>query len=209
MGQSKNLTSFDPVSNGAKMLIEQSLPYRATVTVVGTAKMLMHCWNNESIAEKSGAKKGSVQKKTDDIERYVLRDEKGRIIMPCLNFCAAIRCAAKSYADPTSPRKSMHDRVRAIVSPDAEFGVINDNATTWDFVDMRRVVIQRAGITRSRPAFYEGWKITFSLMVREPEFLPESLLYEFIENAGKFQGLGDFRPTFGRFRIEKFETERM
>lgn len=197
------------VSNGAKSMIDATMPYRAKVSITGTSTMLMHCWNNAAIKEKSEAKKNSITKKTDDIENYVLRNDKGLIIVPALNFCAAIRMAAKSYPDPTSPRKSLHDRIKAIVVPDKEYGLMNGGVKTWDFVDMRRVVIQRAGITRSRPAFAEGWSIEFTIMVIEPEFLSPALLSELISNAGKFHGIGDFRPTFGRFRIDSFIVENM
>lgn len=200
---------ISPPSNGAKNFIELTQPYRAKIQVVGTTKMLMHCWNIEAIAEKAAAKKGSEVKKTDDLESYVLRDEQGRIVMPTLNFCASIRTAGKSFPDPASPRKSLHDRLRAIVVPEYEFGLVNDGAKTWDFVDMRRVVIQRAGITRSRPAFYEGWTIEFTIMILAPEYLQPARLFELVESAGKFEGLGDFRPTYGRYRVGKFDFEKI
>lgn len=202
------MTNFQEVSNGASALIELSEPYSAEITVQGTAKMLMHCWNNEAVAEKAAAKKNSKQKKTDDLESYVLRDREGYIVMPTVNFCAALADAGKSFADPTSPRKSMRDRLKAIIIPEIEYGRINDSAKTWDFVDMRRVVVQRSGITRHRPGFYEGWTITFKIQVAAPEYLsPESLL-QIVEHAGKFQGLGDFRPTFGRFRIKNYDIRK-
>ena len=207
-------TDFVGATSGANNLIELSEPYLATITVTGTADMLMHCWNNAAVAEKAAAKKNSVTKKTDDLESYVLRDEKGKIVMPTLNFCACIREAGKSFADPTSPRKSMKDRLKAIIIPDAKFGVMVSSASgkeckDWDFVDSRRVVIQRAGITRNRPGFYEGWKITFKIQILEPEYLSPAKLHEIVEAAGKFQGLGDFRPTFGRFRVTYFETSKI
>lgn len=201
----KKSTVFENVSNGAADLIQISKPYTAFVTIQGTAKMLMHTWNNEAFDEKAKAKKNSETKKTDNLESYVIRDKAGRIVVPTLNFCASIRTAGKSFSDPTSPRKSMMDRLKAIVIPAAEYSLINDGATAWDFVDRRRVVIQRSGIPRSRPGFYEGWKCEFAITVLEPEYLPIEKLTEIIENAGKFQGLGDFRPTFGRYRISNIE----
>jgi len=194
-------TVFEGVSNGAKEAIDQSAPYTVDITIEGTAKMLMHCWNNEAVNEKAIAKKGSAQKKTDNLESYVLRDEDDYIVIPTLNFCASIRDAGKSFADPASPRKSMRDRLKAIIVPDKEFARINNGQTQWDFVDARRVVIKMAGITRNRPGFYEGWRATFRIMVLEPEFLPLAKLIEITDSAGKFNGLGDFRPTFGRYRV--------
>lgn len=204
-------TDFENVTNGAKNLIDLSAPYTATIEVTGTADMLMHCWNNEAVAEKASAKKNSAAKKTDDLETYVLRDNSGKIVMPTLNFCASIREAGKSFADPTSPRKSLKDRLKAILIPEEKYGVVvsvtGKECKDWDYVDSRRVVIQRAGITRRRPGFYEGWKITFKIQILEPEYLSPSKLQEIVEAAGKFQGLGDFRPTFGRFRVTSFSTK--
>lgn len=194
------------LSNGAQKFIEMSQPYFARIEITGTAPMLMHCWNIESIEEKANAKKGSAVKKTDDVESYVLRNDKNQIVMPCLNFVASVRTAGKSFADPSSPRKSMHDRIRAIMIPMYEFGLMNGGTKEWDYLDRRRVVVQRAGITRTRPAFFEGWKIMFEVMILEPEYLQPKLLYTIADAAGKFQGIGDYRPTFGRYRISKFET---
>lgn len=200
---------ISPVSNGASDLIEIEREYIATVSITGTAKLLLHCWNIEAIEEKANAKKNSAKKKTDDLESYIQRDEKGRIVMHCKNFCASIRCAGKKYADPTSPRKSMHDLLKAIVQPYDEVSLINDGTKAWEYVDRQRVVIQRAGITRSRPAFYEGWKMKFRVLVSEPEYLSPAKLHEIITRAGKLEGIGDFRPTYGRYRIDSFSIEEV
>jgi len=203
--------------NQANFSIEQSRPYTVRVKVKGVAKMLLHCWQNEAIEEKAKAKKGSDIKKTDNLESYVERVKNpenpdfGKIVMPTLNLCAGIACAAKSYTDKAAGKgKTMYSRVRACVVPGSEYGVINEGKEkrdengnhTWDFVDSRRAVINRAGITRSRPAFNEGWEITFDLLVLEPEYVSFEMLYTLVSDAGKFQAIGDFRPTFGRFRIE-------
>jgi len=172
----------------------------------------MHCWNVEAVAEKSNAKKNSATKKTDDLESYVQRDEKGNIVIPTSNFCASIREAGKAFSDPTSPRASMRERLKAIIFPFEEYGVFKsvhektNKEKTWDFVDARRVVIQRAGITRRRPGYDVGWNIEFKITVMEPEFLDKEKLIEIIENAGKFKAIGDFRPTYGRFRISSFDV---
>jgi hypothetical protein len=204
----KKVTGFGPIGNEVPNLGKFSKPYTATIRVKGTAKMLMHCWNIAAIEEKSTSKKGSKEKKTDNVESYVLRDDSGNIVMPTINFCASIRMAGKSFSDPSSPRKSLHDRLKAVIIPVEEYGLVNGGTKDWDFIDARRVVIQRAGITRHRPAFFEGWEIVFKIAIMEPEYLQPDLLYELISTAGKFQGLGDFRPTFGRFVITAFDTDQ-
>lgn len=205
----RELTVITNVSNGAQDAILSGQPYRATVQIVGTMPLLMHCWNIEAISGKANAQKGSAEKKTDNLESYVLRDDDGFIVMPTINFCASIREAGRKFPDPTSPRKSMRDLLKAIVVPETENALINDGVKVWDAVDQRRVVIQRAGITRSRPMFNTGWTMTFDVMVLEPAYLDRELLFKLIESAGKFQAIGDFRPTYGRFRVGKFDISEI
>ena len=75
---------------------------------------------------------------------------------------------------------------------------------SWDYEDRRRVVIQRAGINRTRPAMRVGWTAEFDLMVNLPEYISTHDLHEVISQAGRLVGLGDFRPSFGRFALMKF-----
>ena len=198
---------FNNLENAASQLIDNSRPYLATVKIVGTAKKLFHCWKQTVVDEKASSLKNSTTKKTDDIESYVIRNEKGLITIPTANFCASIRYAGKAFADPSSPRKSMYDKLNSICVPYNEYALINDGVKTWDYVDARRVVIQRAGITRQRPGFNEGWTATFKIMVLAPDFLPPARLREIMDYAGKFQGIGDFRPSHGRFRVDGFSIE--
>ena len=76
----------------------------------------------------------------------------------------------------------------------------------WDYMDKRRVVIQRSGVTRCRPAMKEGWKAKFIIMCNLPEYIDETLLNSTIQAAGKLIGLADFRPSFGRFNVTRFEV---
>lgn len=80
------------------------------------------------------------------------------------------------------------------------FGVKN-----WDYEDKRRVVIQKSAITRTRPALKEGWTISCDFLVNLPEYISESDFLDTCTMAGKLIGIGNFRPTFGRFQVIKFE----
>lgn len=190
-------------TNGASNGVELAMPYRVEITIEGTAPILFHRWNCESVESKSKAKKGSAEKKSDDVESYVYRNEKGELCVPGEYLRMAIVGAAKFQQDPRSPRKSAADLFKAAIislTPLASLGVKD-----WDFMDKRRVCIQRNAITRSRPAMKEGWTATFILMVNLPEYIDQALLNSTIQQAGKLIGLGDFRPSFGRFNITSFE----
>jgi hypothetical protein len=43
------------------------------------------------------------------------------------------------------------------------------------------------------------------LMVNLPEYIARADLRDVIENAGRLIGVGDFRPTFGRFGVVGFQ----
>jgi len=198
-----------PVSNAAADFIGMEQPYTASVTVEGTAALLFHAYNVESVAEKAGAAKGSKAKKTDDLESYVYRTPEGLLGIPGLNFCASLALAAKFVQDPRSPRKSALDLVKASVVPLGDIAALEPATATWDSIDIRRVVVQRSAISRQRPCMRAGWRVTFQLLITAPEYVTVPFLRSLVQRAGKFTGLGDFRPSFGRFDVVRFDVSEV
>lgn len=191
-------------TNAAEFGTEFQKPYRVMVTIEGTADILFHAWNCESVESKGKAAKGSKEKKTDDVESFVYRNDKKEICIPGEYLRGSIINAAKFQQDPRSPRKSAMDLFKAAIvslTPLASLG-----KTDWDFLDRRRVVIQKSAVTRSRPAFHAGWKASFILMCNLPEYVNAQLLNQTIQAAGRLVGLGDFRPSYGRFTVVKFDV---
>lgn len=196
--------SQESTTNGAGPTIALGEPWTCSVQITGAADLLFHRWNNEAIAEKAGARKGSACKKTDNVESYVWRNESGEICLPGEYLRGSIIAAAKFRQDPRSPRKSAMDLFKAGVinlTPLASLGV-----TDWDYEDRRRVVIQRSGVTRVRPAMRSGWVAEVTLMVNLPEYIDQAFLREIIGTAGRLVGVGDFRPTYGRFDVTGFSV---
>lgn len=195
-------TAINNVSNDAADDVSFLEPYIARVAIVGTCPILFHRWSCDAIAEKSAAAKGSKSKKTDNVESYVYRDEKGVLCLPGEYLRQSVIHAAKFRQDPRSPRKSARDLFNAGVVALSD-GPLGKEA--WDYIDRRRVCVQRNGVTRERPAFREGWKATIELQVLTPEYISASVLSDVLTNAGRLVGVGDFRPTFGRFRVASFD----
>jgi len=189
-------------NNDASFAIGLTEPYTVSVTIRGVADLLFHRWSCESVKAKAGAAKNSAVKKTDDIESYVYRCENGNIAIPGEYLRQAVIAAAKFRQDPRSPRKSAQDLYKAAVmsmTPLADTGL-----ASWDYLDTRRVVIQRNGVNRTRPALKAGWQVSFDLMVTLPEYVAEADLHEMISMAGRLIGMADFRPTYGRFAVTGF-----
>jgi len=192
----------DGLGNGAEATILASAAYSVHVVIEGVADVLFHRWNCEAVDAKAKAAKNSAAKKTDDIESYVYRNDAGELCLPGEYLRQAIIAAAKFKQDPRSPRKSAQDITKAGVvslTPLASLGTAR-----WDYEDRRRVVIQRSGVNRVRPAMRAGWRASFDLMVVLPEYLDRAWIKDTLDTAGRLIGVGDFRPTFGRFTVIEF-----
>lgn len=192
-----------PSNDGADALALE-LPYVAEISVEGIAPLLFHRWSVDAIETKAKAAKGSAAKKTDDIESYVYRADDGTIAIPGEYFRMGLIGAAKYQQDPRSPRKSAMDLFKAGVAVLDELCSVGTK--DWDYLDRRRVMVQRNGITRVRPAMNSGWRTSFRLQVLTPEYISPQLLNATFATTGRLIGVGDFRPTFGRFQIVQFEV---
>lgn len=189
-------------ADGGNDAIKLSEPYTVTVTITGSADLILHRWNPEAVEEKGRAAKNSAAKKTDNVESYVYRNDDGMICVPGVYLHGSIINAAKFKQDPRSPRKSAMDLMKAAIVVTTTLASLGSK--DWDFLDKRRVMVQRQGINRVRPAMKAGWTLTFDVLVLLPEYVDKNMLRELIESAGRLIGIADHRPTYGRFGITKF-----
>ena len=129
-----------------------------------------HRWQSDAVDAKAAAAKGSRAKKTDNVESYVWRNENNVICLP--GEYVRGRWPARTGQPSTARTRGPHassalDLMKAAVVPLTDLApitrVTGDKATTWDYLDRRRVTVQRAGITRERPAFLAGWEAALTL----------------------------------------------
>ncbi|MFR4451632.1 MAG: hypothetical protein ACLT5W_02130 [Ruminococcus sp.] len=69
----------------------------------------------------------------------------------------------------------------------------------YEYRDTRIMVVQRSKVVRTRPRF-DQWKIQFNLMYDE-EKIDLDVVVQALENAGKYVGLCDSRPKYGKFAV--------
>ncbi|RLE84396.1 MAG: hypothetical protein DRJ41_03200, partial [Thermoprotei archaeon] len=62
----------------------------------------------------------------------------------------------------------------------------------------------RSRVIRHRPRF-DRWALEFNMINLDPSVLRMDTLRKMLEDAGKWCGLGDYRPEYGLFRVTKFE----
>jgi hypothetical protein len=189
-------------TNDAESLILGTAPYRVTFVIRGVTDLLFHRWSNEDVAAKTKAKRGSTAKKTDNLEAYVHRDDDGMICLPGVYVHAAIREAGKFMQDPRSSRaKQACDLFRAAMLPVTLLAPLGPK---WEIEDKRRMVVNRAGITRTSPGFRAGWEATFDFDILLPEYVSQEMFHEALALAGRVIGLAQYRPTYGRYQVVKF-----
>lgn len=187
-------------------VVEFIQPYVVEVQIEGVTPILFHRYDCDVVEAKAQAKKGSKEKKTDNVESYVYRvPETNEIGIPGMNFKQCLVHSAKFNQDPRSPRKSAMDIFKAGIQVLPEVSTLG--VKTWDFLDKRGVVIQKQGkVPRIRPAMKTGWKCTFFVRVLLADYISPELLHEVISRAGATIGLCDMRPEYGQFQIRKYGT---
>jgi len=195
-------TEISDVSNGGQTVIDASIPYAVEAMVQGVSDILFHRWNCDAIEAKAKAAKGSKEKKSDDVESYVFRNDDGFLCVPGEYFRMSLVNAAKFLQDPRSPRKSAMDLFKSAVFSTSPLCSLN--VREWDYEHRCRVTVQRAGITRTRPALKTGWSCTATFQCNLPEYVPQELFLQVLNEAGRLIGVGDFRPTYGRFVVTNF-----
>ena len=51
---------------------------------------------------------------------------------------------------------------------------------------------------------FDKWELTFTIMNTDDR-IREEILMEILSDAGRYFGIGDYHPRFGRFEVIKFE----
>lgn len=195
---------------------------RATATIKGVAPLMMHNgqladpMNKYAIAIK---KISSKRNKTDEdyIEIAHLEflggmyyDKTIGVYIPVENIDAMVRDAAKLKKLGTSVQRGV--QCDGFILP-LEYVGPRDPEVMWDtteFRDVRGIKNGASGgrVMRCRPLFRE-WSLTFTLTYEKTQINEENLR-QCVEDAGKYIGLGDYRPgspkggRFGRFDIVKW-----
>lgn len=174
------------------------------VRLEGTRPLLMHRIPTD-LGNTKG-KRGDKHDPQEEAEAALYKDNEGNIVMPSLNILASLKKAGTDYKVPGKGKKTFKNYIYAGVGIEPfEIPLLTDGkdpCEAWE-IDLRPVVVNRSRITRSRPKFAK-WALEFVIEILDPIIQPETLK-EILESAGRYQGLCDFRPMFGLFKVAEFE----
>ncbi len=186
------------------------------VTITAICPMLMHSDRTANPLDeyaKALKKITSKRKKTEEdhakisaleFEASMYYDPDNGYYMPSANIEACLINSAKHYKKGTLikqavivPENGSFDFPHSSTKPSKLY---NKNG----YVDMRTVKVGMSKNVRTRPIFHE-WIVNFTVFLDTNKMEPEEIR-EIVENAGKYVGLGDYRPRFGRFELTHFKV---
>lgn len=168
------------------------------VRIKGIRPLLMHSANSMlDEKEQTRSKEHNVE---EDLEKALYKDSDGNIVVPSLAVLSTVKKSAANFQIPGKGKKTYKDFIFAGLRIDPyEIPLISDNGWT---PDLRTVVLNRSRIVRARPRF-DNWELEFDIEILDPIISPDTLK-RLIADAGKYNGLLDFRPLFGLFELVSF-----
>ena len=122
--------------------------------------------------------------------------------MPTRNIHACLRDSAKRVKKGKIVDQAIvfeNEAEKIIFEFDGEKNDLKALFDSGQFMDRRSVGNQKNRVMRTRPRFNE-WELHFKLAFDETSLSRRELL-DILQSAGRYIGLGDYRPTFGRFEI--------
>ncbi len=163
----------------------------------GTAPYVMHKFVIADDSTSSRGKKVYIPK--EEAEKVAYRNEEGKLVIPSSHFKAAMVKAATDFQ--AKGKKTYKEFVKAGILFKDEYILISPQKYE---IFTCPVVVARSRIARSRPLI-RNWSCEFVIEIIDEEWLNPTVLKEILQSAGKFKGIGDQRPEYGRFEVVSFE----
>jgi len=171
---------------------------KINVIIKGIRPLLQNKFSEES-ENNLPSKKGKKYDDQVEAEKRLEKNKDKTICQPASHFEA---CMIKSAAEfKFQGRKTYKDLFKAgvFVSPN----MIPHKKQKYE-IDKRPVTVNRSKIWRCRPRF-DKWELSFQVVILDDRIDP-LVAKEVLENAGRYHGIGDYRPRFGLFEVVKFKT---
>ena len=170
---------------------------KVKVGIEGIAPLLMNKFVEVKTTDSKRSKK--VYDPEEEAEKKTYRTEDGRLYLPSTHFKASMVKAASDF--PMKGKKSHKDYVKSGIFIDEQEIVLDQQKYE---IFACPVVIQRSRVMSWRPMF-KKWSCNFTMEITD-DMLNPTTIKDILEMAGKYKGVGDFRPEHGRFQVVKFQV---
>ena len=168
------------------------------VTIKGIKPLLQHS-TASMLVPKDKKVKSSEHDVVAEAELCLYKDASGVKCIPFMHFLSSMRKAAVNLKKGGAGKKTLKDFVYSGLQIKEQLIPLTNQKHE---VDVQIVKVGPARIPRSRPRFDE-WGCTFHIEMVDTQTWDAGTVRQVLEEAGQYQGIGDFRPLYGTFIVEK------
>lgn len=172
------------------------------VVIKGTRPLLMHSTAG-MLKPKSNKVKSSERDPLAEAADCLYLNDAKKICVPSMAVLSAMRKAATQLKKAGAGKKTLKDFVFSGLQIEPDMIELPDQNYE---IDIRPVVIMRARVMRARPLF-KNWELSFSVNIIDEQTWDAGMVRQVLEEAGKYQGLLDFRPLFGTFAVVSMKKD--
>jgi hypothetical protein len=181
------------------------------VTIEGTSPLLMNRPNQLDIADKSKDVKRENRTAKDIASEKLYIDSEGKIYLPSTWFRGSIvEAGKKKKRGGTGSAKSNFSGIvgSSVEINPFEIVIAKPNWKVFSILAVNPTT--RGKNVLHRPQF-DKWEVDFEVVFDEDQIEP-SVLKEIFDIAGKFVGVGDWRPakkgSFGKFQVTSWKEKK-
>ena len=186
-------------TNPKKAKGKSSGPHEQVVdaSIMGVRPLLQNAMTDGD--SNQAAKRGQVYDDKEEAEKRLITNGKGELCQPAIHLESSMIRAAVEFK--FKGQKTYKDLFKAAVFVEPLMVPHKDEG--W-VIDKQYVVIGKARILRCRPRF-DSWALDFTVRILDDRVQP-LIVQQVLETAGKYYGIGDYRPRFGLFEVTEFEV---
>jgi len=178
---------------------------KINVTIKGVTPFLYNRFRDKEIEGKSKKRTGTPTQADVEDKLYVVD---GKPYIPAIYIRNALTEAGKQFKI-TGKGKSTYSKIIGATLEIMPEALINDNP--WEVYRVAAVNPMTKGrMMVSRPKM-EKWGCDFTIVLND-DSVDEVTIKEILDHAGKYVGIGDWRPekkgVNGKFMITKFEAQK-
>jgi len=177
------------------------------VTIEGTTPILFNRFRDVAIEGKSKKRTGAMAEA--DIEDKLYQDENGKTQIPSVYLKNCITEASKQFKIVGKGKSTYSKLVASTVN--IEPFMIDLKAGKYEIFRISAVNPMTRGRMMTERPRYTKWSAQFEIILNDAS-VPISVIQEILEHAGKYVGIGDWRPQtkgmHGKFLISEFKKEK-
>jgi len=172
------------------------------VTVEGTTPLLMNRFMDKSIDTKSKKRTGAMAEKDIKDKLYIYNN---KVHIPAVYFRNSLIEAGKQFKITGKGKATYSKIIGSTIDINPEMILLKEDYVPFRIAAVNPMTKGRMMVERPR---FNKWTATFEITLND-EAVPVSVTNEILSHAGKYVGIGDWRPQkkgmFGKFMITSFK----